>query len=113
LVERNLAKVEVGSSSLLSRSRFRESDVRLERADSMRHARTQTSLSRFSFGDGRRRGSKAVMQRIANPSRAVRLRPAPPIFARMVKLVDTRDLKSLGWKRLCRFESGSGHQSLT
>jgi hypothetical protein len=27
----------------------------------------------------------------------------------MVKLVDTRDLKSLGWKRLCRFESGSGH----
>ena len=29
----------------------------------------------------------------------------------MVKLVDTRDLKSLGWKRLCRFDSGSGHQS--
>ena len=28
----------------------------------------------------------------------------------MVKLVDTRDLKSLDWKRLCRFDSGSGHQ---
>ena len=30
--------------------------------------------------------------------------------ARLVELVDTRDLKSLGSKELCRFESGSGHQ---
>ncbi len=49
----------------------------------------------------RRRVSKAVMHRIANPCRSVRLRHAPPEsrsavrFARMVKLVDTRDLKSL------------------
>ncbi len=31
-------------------------------------------------------------------------------IARMVKLVDTRDLKSLGLNRPCRFDSGSGHQ---
>ena len=31
--------------------------------------------------------------------------------ARMVKVVDTRDLKSLGLNRPCRFESGSGHQT--
>jgi hypothetical protein len=30
--------------------------------------------------------------------------------ARMVKLVDTRDLKSLDPNRSCRFDSGSGHQ---
>lgn len=29
---------------------------------------------------------------------------------RVVKLVDTRDLKSLGPKGPCRFESGRGHQ---
>ena len=30
--------------------------------------------------------------------------------ARMVKLVDTRDLKSLAWVTpACRFDSGSGH----
>lgn len=31
-------------------------------------------------------------------------------LARVVKLVDTTDLKSVGWKRLCRFKSGPGHQ---
>ena len=30
-------------------------------------------------------------------------------LARVVKLVDTRDLKSLGEKSLYRFDSGSGH----
>ena len=33
-------------------------------------------------------------------------------FARVVKLVDTTDLKSVGWKRLYRFKSGPGHQFL-
>ena len=47
------------------------------------------------------RGSKAVMPRIANPFRPVRLRSTPPsqitvTAAQVVKLVDTRDLKSLG-----------------
>ncbi len=36
------------------------------------------------------------MQRIANPPTPVQLRDAPLIFARVVKSVDTRDLKSLG-----------------
>jgi hypothetical protein len=31
--------------------------------------------------------------------------------ARVVKLVDTRDLKSLDLNRSCRFESGPGHHS--
>ena len=46
------------------------------------------------------------MQRIANPSTPVRFRPQPPLttevnieyneyYARVVELVDTRDLKSL------------------
>ena len=46
------------------------------------------------------------MQRIANPSTPVRFRPQPPVtkaidiecnsvYARVVELVDTRDLKSL------------------
>ena len=39
--------------------------------------------------------NKAVMQWIANPSSPVRLWIVPPL-AQVVKLVDTRDLKSLG-----------------
>ena len=35
--------------------------------------------------------------------------PALPHLARVVKLVDTRDLKSLGEKSLYRFDSGPGH----
>ena len=34
-------------------------------------------------------------------------------LARVVKLVDTTDLKSVGWKRLYRFKSGPGHQTIT
>ena len=50
LVERNLAKVEVASSRLVSRSKFQWRD------------------------------SKVVMQRIANPSTPVRFRLSPPIY---------------------------------
>ena len=90
LVERNLAKVEVGSSRLLSRSRF--------------SGKAQPkAFSPFSLKspDNPRRGSKVVMQRPAKPSTPVRFRPPPPILlchfiARMAKLVDARDLKSLG-----------------
>ncbi len=32
--------------------------------------------------------------------------------ARLVKQVDTRDLKSLDFNRSCRFDPGSGHQIL-
>ena len=38
-------------------------------------------------------------------------RIAPRFSARVAKLVDARDLKSLGEKSLCRFESGRPHQS--
>ena len=48
------------------------------------------------------RDGRVVMQRPAKPCTSVRFRVAPPeflavpkCFARMVKLVDTRDLKSL------------------
>jgi hypothetical protein len=52
-----------------------------------------------------------VMQRIANPPIPVRFRVSPPIPARVVKLVDTTDLKSVATvKRAYRFDSGSGHQ---
>ena len=40
-------------------------------------------------------GGRVVMQRIANPCTPVRFRPQPPCVARVVELVDTRDLKSL------------------
>lgn len=41
-------------------------------------------------------GGRVVMQRTATPCTPVRFRPQPPSnHARVVKLVDTRDLKSL------------------
>jgi hypothetical protein len=61
LVERNLAKVEVESSRLFSRSRIQKG-----------------SILRFPFLMQLRRGSKEVMQRPAKPSRAVRFRFPPP-----------------------------------
>ena len=50
-----------------------------------------------------RPGGRVVMQRIANPCTPVRFRPRPPSLcflslARMAKLVDARDLKSLDRK---------------
>ena len=56
-------------------------------------------------------GGRVVMQRPAKPCTPVRFRPQPPYskIARVAKLVDARDLKSLGWKRPCRFDSGPGH----
>ena len=64
LVERNLAKVEVESSRLFSRSRFRE--------------KGKQPLPFFVEAKVWR-GSKAVMPRIANPVSPVRLRTAPPV----------------------------------
>ena len=65
LVERNLAKVEVASSRLVSRSTLRW------------------------------RGGRVVMQRPAKPWTPVRFRPPPPSKAQVVKQVDTTDLKSV------------------
>jgi hypothetical protein len=60
LVERNLAKVEVASSSLVSRSSL------------------VVGVTRRFLKSKIWRDSKAVMQRIANPSSPVRLWIAPP-----------------------------------
>jgi hypothetical protein len=42
-----------------------------------------------------RLSGRVVMQRTATPLTSVRFRSQPPTAARVVKLVDTRDLKSL------------------
>jgi hypothetical protein len=73
LVERNLAKVEVTSSSLVTRSSSSKGKPRLPFFISKRQGRTNG----FDLGL-RRRDSKAVMPRIANPVSPVRLRIAPP-----------------------------------
>ncbi len=93
LVERNLAKVEVESSRLFSRSRI------LGESRAFPHLVSSPVIR--AWRDGR-----VVMQRPAKPSTSVRFRLAPPAvppipkcYARMVKLVDTRDLKSLGASR--------------
>ncbi len=81
MVEHNLAKVGVASSNLVSRSKF-----------------CRSSKSAVFWLGGR-----VVMQRPAKPSTPVRFRPQPFVFlvlkledARVAKLVDARDLKSLG-----------------
>ena len=104
MVERNLAKVEVESSRLFSRSIFQRKG---SPGFPFLSARCLGAVS--DAGNGCWRDSKAVMHRIANPISPVRLRVAPPIrsiasavpgdswllrFARVVKLVDTADLKS-------------------
>jgi hypothetical protein len=79
VVEHNLAKVGVASSSLVSRSSL--SDMK---------------ASLFFWLGGR-----VVMQRPAKPCTPVRFRPQPsrPTFnAQVAKQVDARDLKSLGNK---------------
>ena len=79
MVERNLAKVEVASSRLVSRSRC--IGRRSFSGTSGRIRRREASASLFRQNvPNQRRGSKAVMQRIANPSRWVRLPPAPPAY---------------------------------
>jgi hypothetical protein len=94
LVERDLAKVEVASSNLVSRSNF-----------FLRNSLIRITLALQSVSNVLRRNGRMAMQRIANPWISVRLRVPPPVFwkaliiktcvARVVKLVDTRDLKSL------------------
>jgi hypothetical protein len=82
LVERNLAKVEVESSRLFSRSRFLKGSTH--------------TLPFCIYGFWR--NGRVVMQRPAKPCTSVRFRVPPPSnklsAARVVKLVDTADLKS-------------------
>ena len=78
LVERNLAKVEVASSSLVSRSRLRKgpaSGVFSYREEVFLPVRSTRLWP----------GSRVVMQRIANPRTPVRFRPRPPFEALMIQ----------------------------
>ena len=70
MVERNLAKVEVESSRLFSRSRIQR---RPSSPVDVEHNRP-AQQSYYTYW----RGSKAVMQRPAKPSRRVRLPSSPP-----------------------------------
>ena len=73
LVERNLAKVEVESSRLFSRSKMPQ-----------REAKASLFVDQQVGDCGTHwRDSKAVMHRIANPISPVRLRVAPPVCMRV------------------------------
>jgi hypothetical protein len=72
LVERNLAKVEVASSNLVSRSKH------LKNPGGFSQKMGSLSFPFVSVTIVFWRDSKAVMQRIANPSSPVRLWVAPP-----------------------------------
>ena len=76
MVERNLAKVEVESSRLFSRSNFHK-----------KGSICFPFLSECDFW----RGGKAVMPRIANPVSPVRLRTAPPDSSRALRSEDPED----------------------
>src|SRR5690606_26901423 len=87
LVERNLAKVEVASSNLVSRSRFRPGPFPAGAGRSETSAQPGFLFSgavlfqhRFSGNPVSRRGGRVVMQRTATPYTPVRFRPAPPLF---------------------------------
>jgi hypothetical protein len=85
LVERNLAKVEVASSSLVSRSSFKRTPV--FRGSSFRGRWSQAAVDRAAKGCGgperynprHRLGGRVVMQRTANPRTPVQFRPKPPL----------------------------------
>ena len=76
MVERNLAKVEVESSRLFCRSSFYTGREKRNRNGSVFVCVATFVLT---YRRQRRRVSKEVMQRIANPFRAVRFRYPPPI----------------------------------
>ena len=113
MVERNLAKVEVGSSRLLSRSRIpRNNDLQALFLFLFQPAsRVTTGLGRFAprrfpqaeFPHGGVAkwlcsGLQSRLRRFDSDPRLQILQcfSMPPCSARVVKLVDTRDLKSLG-----------------
>ena len=83
MVEHNLAKVGVASSTLVSRSIFRR------RSQVAKAEVCKTSIHRF---DSDRRLSEKT------------------IYAGVAELADARDLKSLGYLYPCRFDSGPRHQ---
>jgi hypothetical protein len=77
LVERNLAKVEVASSRLVSRSRIFKGEPVAGNCGSPFSFARSAPIDRA--GRRPRRGGRVVMQRPAKPSTPVRFRPPPPI----------------------------------
>jgi hypothetical protein len=86
LVERNLAKVEVASSRLVSRSSFLGESVcsPIAFVDALPFPITSQAVGALPTT---RRGGRVVMQRPAKPSTPVRFRPPPPKFAFRVRLL--------------------------
>ena len=80
MVERNLAKVEVESSRLFSRSNSKGQHLKMLSFFIGTFCAVVKALMRdvLSSGPFKWRGNKAVMYRIANPASPVRLRAAPP-----------------------------------
>ena len=81
LVERNLAKVEVASSRLVSRSRFQKGSPDLPGFPFLltRGSSARSWCCRYNGGAvSPRRGGRVVMQRPAKPCTPVRFRPPPP-----------------------------------
>jgi hypothetical protein len=101
LVERNLAKVEVESSRLFCRSKFQNKEY-----DTEPTTVPFLFVARLNEPPRVRRVSKEVMQRIANPSRAVRFRYPPPPYPLIVALTNNVfhvDLSAkLSWRWLAK-----------
>ena len=109
LVEHHVANVNVASSSLVSRSKRSPAQGR-DRSQNrdnpgiisgfflLGNSEIKSEVTLYDVKPGL--GGRVVMQRPAKPSTPVRFRPQPPFLlqdqARVVELVDTRDLKSLG-----------------
>lgn len=81
MVERNLAKVEVASSSLVSRSNP-EGKPRFPFSLSAWRARNPARIATMLVQFGPWRGGRVVMQRPAKPCTPVRFRPPPPRCAK-------------------------------
>ena len=94
MVEHNLAKVGVASSSLVSRSRIKRRQVAFF-----------LELFMAVWQSGYAAACKAVDAGSIPASASKKI-------AQVAKQVDARDLKSLGAKTPCRFDSGPGHQFL-
>ncbi len=98
MVERNLAKVEVESSRLFSRSKIQKGSSQgfpfsLAMAP-FQTLQTATKLVQYranwrirGYNTHPRRGSKVVMQRPAKPCTPVRFRPPPPYSKRLLVIV--------------------------
>ena len=109
LVERNLAKVEVASSRLVSRSRFSRESLRCDCA--ALPFRLTGCCRTISDGTGRDhpgRGGRVVMQRPAKPSTPVRFRPPPPTVRALPAEACRSDPISLGEQpaACCAYRSG-------